>query len=94
MWPSREVMQVRGSQLFAYTKREGGGGFRSAFIRAFTMNYLLTGHPCNDKWIVGAPEEMGPAKRTAGSHLPVSPEKLVIHQSTHTQTNINMLGSH
>ncbi len=27
--------------------------------------YRLTGHPCSDKWIVGAPEEMGPAKETA-----------------------------
>ncbi len=48
----------------------------------------------NDKLTVGAPEEMGPAKGTAGSHLPVVPEKLVNPQSKHTQTNINMRGSH
>ncbi len=29
------------------------------------MYYRLAGHPCNGKWIVGAPEEMGPAKETA-----------------------------
>ncbi len=63
MWVSREVMQTRGSQLFAYTK--GGMDFLSAFIRAFMMNYRLTGHPCNEKWIVGAPEERGPAEGTA-----------------------------
>ncbi len=80
MWASREVMQLRGSHLFAYTKR-GEVGFRSAFIRAFTMYYRLAGHPCNDKWIDGAPEEMGPVKGTAGSHLPIAPEKLVSPQS-------------
>ncbi len=47
-----------------YTKG-GGGDFRPAFIHAFTMYYRLAGHPCNDKWIVGAPEEMGSAKETA-----------------------------
>ncbi len=26
------------------------------------MSFRLTGHACNDKWIIGAPEEMGPAK--------------------------------
>ncbi len=85
-------MQERGRQLFAYTKK-GGGGFPSAFFGALTMTLRLTGHPCNDKWIIGAPEEMGPAKGTAGSHLPVAPEKLVSPQSMHTQTNINMRGS-
>ncbi len=45
-----------------YTK---GGDFRPAFIRVFTMTYRLTGHPRKEKWIVGAPEEMGPATRTA-----------------------------
>ncbi len=64
MWASREVMQVHGIQLFSYTMR---GGVRSAFIRAFTTTCRLTGHPCNNKWIVGAPEEMGPAKGTAGT---------------------------
>ncbi len=83
MWTSREVMQVRGSQLFAYTKRGGGGGFQSAFIRAFTMTYRLTGHPSNDKRIVGAP-----AKGAAGSHLPVAQGKLVSPQAAHAQTNI------
>ncbi len=68
-----------------------GGG--STFGRALTITYRLTGYPCNDKWIVGAPEEMGPAKGPAGSHLPVAPEKLVSSQSTYTQTNINMRGS-
>ncbi len=52
------------------------------------------GHPCNEKWIVGSPEEMGPATRTAGSHLAVALEKLISPQSTHTQTNVNMRGSH
>ncbi len=33
---------------------------------------------------------MGPAKGTAGSHLPVASEKLVSSQLTHTQTNINV----
>ncbi len=36
----------------------------------------------------------GPATRTVGSHLPVALEKLFNPQSTHTQTNINMRGSH
>ncbi len=94
MLASREFMQVRGSQPFAYTKDGEGGDFRSAFIHALTMTYRLTGHPCNDKWIVGAPEVTGPAKGTGGSHLPVAPEKLVSPQSTHTQTNINMRVSH
>ncbi len=93
MLASREFMQVRGSQLFAYTK-DGGGGLRSTVIRAFTMTDRLTGHPCNDKGIVGAPEDTGPAKGTGGSHLPVAPDKLVSPQSMHTQTNINMRGSH
>ncbi len=53
-----------------------GGGFPSPRSRAFTM----TGHPCNEKWLVGAPEELGPAKGIAGSHLPVAPEKLVSPQ--------------
>ncbi len=69
-------------------KRDGGS--RSAFIRTITMTYRLTGHPCNDIWIVGEPEEMAPAKGTAGSPLPVAPEKLVSPQSTHAQTDINM----
>ncbi len=47
-----------------------------------------------DKLIVGAPKEMGPAKGTARSHLPVALEKLVSPQSTHTQTNINMRLNH
>ncbi len=51
------------------------------------MTYRLTGHLCNDLLIVGAPEEMGPAKGTVGSHLPVAPEKLVSPQSTNTHTN-------
>ncbi len=54
----------------------------------------MASHHLIDKWIVGAPEEMGPAKGTAGSHLLVAPEKLVSPQSTHTQTNINMRNSH
>ncbi len=92
MRASHEVMQVRGSQLFAYTK--GGGGFPLALTRAFTMACRLTGHPCNKPWIVGAPEEMRPAKGTGERYLPVEPEKLVSPQSRHTQTNINMRGSH
>ncbi len=55
MWASREVRKVH----------KGGGGFRPAFIRAFMMYYRLAGHPYIDKWIVGAPEEMGPANETA-----------------------------
>ncbi len=47
--------------------------------------YRLTDHSCNDKWIVGASEEMGPAKGIAGSHLSVAPEKLV---SPHKQISI------
>ncbi len=66
-----------------------GGWFRSAFVRAFTMTYPLNGHPCSDKWIIGAPEEMVPAKGIAGSHRPVAPEKLVSPQSMHTQAHIN-----
>ncbi len=57
-----------------------GGAFRSAFIRAFTMAYRLTGNPYNDKSIVEAPEEMGPPKGFAGGHLPVVPEKRVSPQ--------------
>ncbi len=91
MWAWREVMHVRGSQIFAYTKRGGGGWFRSVFILAFTMAYRLS---CNSKRIVGAQEEMGKAKGTTGCHLPVPQEKLVRPQSTHTQTNVNMRGSH
>ncbi len=64
-----------------------GWGVRSAFVRAYTITYPLNGHPCNDKWIIGAPEEMDPAKGTAGSHLPVAPGKLVSPQSMHTQTH-------
>ncbi len=76
-------------------RRGGGvGAFRSAFIRALTMAYRLTGHPCNDKSIVAAPEEMSPAKGIAGGHLPVVPEKLVSPQRTHTQTNTNIRGGH
>ncbi len=56
MWASREVRKVH---------KKGGGDFRPAFIRAFTMFYRLAGRPCNDKWSIGAPEEMGPAKETA-----------------------------
>ncbi len=41
-----------------------------------STTYRLTGSPCNRNWIVGAPKEMGPANGTAGSHLPVAPEKL------------------
>ncbi len=58
------------------------------------MTYRLTGLPCNDKCIVGVPEEMGPAKEIAGCRLPVAPEKLVSPQSTATQTSINMRGNH
>ncbi len=80
---SREVRKV-------HAHKKVGWDFRSAFIRALTMTYRLIGHPCNDKWIVGAPGKMAPAKGTAGRHLPVAPEKLVSPQSTHTQANINM----
>ncbi len=65
-------------------------GFRSVIIRAVTMTYELTGHPCKDKWIVGAPGEMGPAKGTAGGHLPEVPQKLASPQSIHTQSKINV----
>ncbi len=69
-----------------------GGGFRSKFIRALTVTYRLTDHPCNDKWIGGALEDTGPAKGPAKGHLPVASEKMVSPQSTHIQTNINMRG--
>ncbi len=92
MWVPREFMQVRGSQLFAYTKEEEEV-FRSAFIRGFVMTCRLPGHRCNKKLIVKPPKEMGPAKETAESHLPVAPEKLVSPQSMHTQTIIDMRGS-
>ncbi len=46
-----------------------------------------------------APEEMGPAKGIAGSHLPwddildpVAPEKLVSPQETRTQTKDHITG--
>ncbi len=54
---------IRGQERSRTQKR--GGGFRAAFIRAFTMTYRLTGHLCNNKWIAAAPEEMGPAQETA-----------------------------
>ncbi len=70
------------------------------------MTYRLTGYLCNDKWIVGVAEKLGPTEGTAGSHLSVAPKKLVSPQSTQTQTllrlhpgreaerKINMRGSH
>ncbi len=58
------------------------------------MAYRLTSHAYNYKWIVEAPEEMGPANGIPGGHPPVAPEKLVSPQPTRTQTNIKMLGSH
>ncbi len=73
---------------------QGGGCFSAAFIHLFTITYRFIGHPCNNKWIVGAPEEMGPAKGTAGSHLLEAPEKLGSIQSTHTVTHINMRACH
>ncbi len=45
----------------------------------------LTGQPCNDKWSKHQMNE-GPAKRTAESHLPVVPEKLISPQPTYAQT--------
>ncbi len=57
MWASCEVSKVH--------KGGGGGDFRPLFIRTLTMTFRLSGHPCNDNWIVSAPEEMGPAKGTA-----------------------------
>ncbi len=54
-------------------------------------------HPLQKPWMLStgeneAPEEMGPAKGIAGSHLPVAPEKLVSHQETHTQTKDHITG--
>ncbi len=61
MWASGEVTQVR-----VHKGGRGGGDLRPAFIRAFTMAYRMIGHPWKDKWIVGVPEKMDPAKRNAG----------------------------
>ncbi len=76
MWASREVMQ------YAYTKGGGGGrgfGRRSTaqLRRPIVAVHRLTDQPCNRKWTAGGPEKNGPAKRTAGSHLPVMPKKLI-----------------
>ncbi len=71
-----------------------GGCFSAAFIHPFTITYRFIGHACNNKSIVGAPEEMGPAKGTEGIHLLVAPEKLVSIPSTYTLTHINMRASH
>ncbi len=72
----------------------GGEGlmFRSAFIRSLTITCRLTGHSCNDKWIVCAPEEMASAKITAGSNFHVAPEKLVSPQWTHKHAISNLRG--
>ncbi len=53
--------------------------------RIIEINWLIC-YPCNDKLIVGAPEEMGSGKGTAGSHLPVAPVKLVSPHSTQSLT--------
>ncbi len=54
MWASREVMQVRGSEPFANTKK----GEVSIHPRIYDV-ITNDGHPSNDKWIVGEPEEVG-----------------------------------
>ncbi len=54
----------------------------------------MTAKIWNSKWALGAPEEMGPVKGTAGNHLSVAPEKLVSPQSTYAQLTINMWDSH
>ncbi len=80
MWASREVGK---------STQEGGGDFRPAFIRAFTMYYGLAGHPCNDKWIVGAPEKMGSAKETAEVISQLRRRNWsALNQRTHKQVSI------
>ncbi len=53
------------------------------------MANRLTGHPCNDKWIAGAPEEMGPAKETVEVISQLRRRNLsALNQRTHKQVSI------